>query len=220
MQAEMREIIETNEAKNDLESYFLTMRDKISEGNQYGDFVSSADRDTFNKMLMDAEDWLYDHYEGKKVEFVEKLEELKKFGNPIVWRHTEDQTRGDWITAVEGTITNYRAAALQPGEKYGHIAPEKLNQIVQECDQSSVWLNDLKKKQVETPKCQRPVLLCADMEKKNTALAQMADKILSEKKPEPPKEDKKEEKPKEEGKAEDKPADGPPDDGPDNLDVD
>eukprot|EP00435_Cladocopium_sp_Y103_P072645 s5_g40.t3 len=43
MQADMKEIIETDEKRNDLESYILTMRDKCSEGGQYGAFISSGD---------------------------------------------------------------------------------------------------------------------------------------------------------------------------------
>merc|ERR1712070_552947 len=36
MQAEMREIIETDEERNDLESYIFNMRDKITVGGEYG----------------------------------------------------------------------------------------------------------------------------------------------------------------------------------------
>lgn len=36
------------------------------------------------------------------------------------------------------------------------------------------------------PKSERPVLICADMEKKNQELAKMADDILKEPKPAPP----------------------------------
>merc|ERR1712070_528701 len=81
MQAEMREITETNERRNDLESYIFNMRDKIAEGNDYGEFISSADREKFNSELTKAEDWLYDTYEGTKTQFVEKLDELKQTGN-------------------------------------------------------------------------------------------------------------------------------------------
>merc|ERR1712070_928076 len=70
MQAEMREIIETNEKRNDLESHIFNMRDKIAEGNDYGEFISPADREKFNAELGKAEDWLYETYEGSKTQFV------------------------------------------------------------------------------------------------------------------------------------------------------
>merc|ERR1712178_29306 len=51
MQVEMKEIIETDEKRNDLEAYIFNMRDKISEGAAYGDFISSGARDKFNADL-------------------------------------------------------------------------------------------------------------------------------------------------------------------------
>merc|ERR1711865_1069832 len=42
MQAEMREIIETDEKRNDLESYIFNMRDKITESGELGPYISSA----------------------------------------------------------------------------------------------------------------------------------------------------------------------------------
>jgi len=224
MAAEMREIIETDEKRNDLESYFFNMRDKISESGEYGKFIASADRDKFNQDLTAAEDWLYDNMEGTKTQFVEKLDELKGVGDAVAWRFKEAGMRDEWIAAVAGTIQNYRSAAENPGEKYGHIAPEKLAKISTSCEELEKWLSDMKAKQATMEKHERPVLICAEMEKKNQELAKMADDILKEPKPAPPKEEKKEE-PKEEAKEEAKKDEEPkaapePADGPQNMDVD
>ncbi|CAE7812218.1 MSI3, partial [Symbiodinium sp. CCMP2456] len=70
MQADMKEIIETDEKRNDLESYILTMRDKCSEGGQYGAFISSAEREKFDSDLLKAEDWLYDTFDATKVQYI------------------------------------------------------------------------------------------------------------------------------------------------------
>ena len=45
-----------------------------------------------------------------------KLDELKKLGDPVVFRFKEDEMREDWINAVKGTITNYSQAAKVPGD--------------------------------------------------------------------------------------------------------
>mmetsp|Transcript_58561 Transcript_58561/g.92987 ORF Transcript_58561/g.92987 Transcript_58561/m.92987 type:complete len:837 (-) Transcript_58561:85-2595(-) len=216
MQAEMRDIIETDEKRNDLEGYLFTMRDKIAESGQYGAFITQADREKFESDLMKAEDWLYDAEGPTKAQYIEKLDELKsKHGDAVAWRFKEDEMRADWIEAVSGTVKNYRTAAEAPGDKYGHIAAEKLAKIIAACTQLSEWLADMKQKQDSVPKTEKPVLLCADMEKKNQELAKFADEILKEPKPAPPKEEKKEEKPAEapkEGEAQG--------DGPQNMDVD
>merc|ERR1712187_534166 len=170
MQAEMREIIETDEKRNDLEGYVFTMRDKISESGEYGGFISPADRDKFNSELTKAEDWLYDFEGATKAQHIEKLDELKAHGDAVVWRFKEDGMRGEWIQAVAGTIGNYRNAVQNPGEKYGHIAADKLGKIATACDDLEKWLADMKAKQETVPKTEKPVLICAEMEKKNQEL--------------------------------------------------
>jgi len=221
MQVEMREIIETNEKRNDLESYIFNMRSKVEAGNEYGEFISGADREKFTAELTKAEDWLYDTFEGTKTQYVEKLNELKQTGDAVAWRFKEFGMRPDWINAVTGTIANYRAAAENPGEKYGHIASEKLCEIVSSCTELEKWLADLRAKQERVPKHERPVLICADMEKKNHELAKRADEILKEPKPAPPKEEpkKEDEAPKESPQTD---AEGATEsaDGPQNMDVD
>jgi len=224
MQAEMKEIIETDEKRNDLESYIFNMRDKAAEGGEYGEFISSSDRETFMSQLTSAEDWLYDNPESTKVQYCDKLDELKNIGDAAVWRCKEHNMRAEWIQAVSGTVTNYRSAAQNPGEKFGHIAPEKLSQIATACDELEKWLNEMTAKQSSVPKHEKPVLICAEMEKKNQELAKMADDVLKEPKPAPPKEEKKEEPAKEEPpadeapKTEEKPAEEATDGN--NVDVD
>jgi len=226
IQADMRDIIETGERRNDLEGYIFTMRDKISSSGDYGVFISEADREKFNGDLTKGEDWLYDNFEATKVMYIEKLDELKAQGDPVVWRFKEDGIRGDWVAALQGTVKNYREAAVNPGDKYGHIAADKLARITVQCGETEKWLNDMKAKQDTMPKDKKPFLICADMEKKNQELAKMSDDILKEPKPAPPKEEKKEEKKEEEAPKEKEesaetksPAEGNPD-GPANMDVD
>lgn len=219
MQAEMKEIVETAEKRNDLESYIFNMRSKIEQGNEYGEFISSGNRDKFSSELTKAEDWLYDQYEGTKTHFVEKLNELKVNGDAVAWRFKEFGMRADWISAVNGTVANYRTASENPGEKYGHIAPDKLGEIITACGELEKWLADMRKQQDALPKHERPVLICADMEKKNLELAKKADEILKEPKPAPPKEEKTEDKPKDEDKPKEDGATDPKD-GPQNEDVD
>jgi len=227
MQSEMRLIIETDEKRNDVESYIFTMRDKVSEGNEYGPYISPADREAFCSALTAAEDWLYDNPDSTKAQYIDKLEDLKITGDPVVWRFKETGMRADWVAAVTGTVSNYRKAAENPGEKYGHISPDKLGKIVTACTELEKWLNDMKAKQESVPMYEKPVLICADMEKKNQELAKMADEIFKEPKPPPPKPEKKEEPPKEEEqkkeeenpKEEEKAPEQAPDDA-QNMDVD
>lgn len=193
MIAEMNDIVETDERRNDLESYIFSMRDKIAEGGEYGEYISAADRTKFTADLTKAEDWLYDTMDATKAMYCDKLNEQKSVGDAVVWRFKEASMKGEWVSALEGTARNYRAAAENPGEKYGHIAADKLAKISTACAELEKWLGEMLAKQASLPKTERPVLICADMEKKNHELAKMADEILKEPKPAPPKEENKEE---------------------------
>merc|ERR1712012_1445762 len=179
----------------------FSMRDKTAESRDYGMFISSADRTRFLDDLTKAEDWLYDNCEATKAMYIEKLDELKSTGDSVTWRAKEHAIRDEWIGAVTGTIANYRKVAQTPGEKYGHIATEKLQTIIQSC-------NDFEK----------PVLLCAEMEKRNIELARVADEVLKEPKPAPPKEEPTSEKAAASAKDESKQPESA--DGPQNMDVD
>eukprot|EP00747_Dinoflagellata_sp_TGD_P110148 gnl/TRDRNA2_/TRDRNA2_170883_c0_seq4.p1 gnl/TRDRNA2_/TRDRNA2_170883_c0~~gnl/TRDRNA2_/TRDRNA2_170883_c0_seq4.p1 ORF type:complete len:652 (-),score=225.92 gnl/TRDRNA2_/TRDRNA2_170883_c0_seq4:86-2041(-) len=232
MIAEQREIVETDEKRNDLETYIFDMRSKLESA--YGEFVSASAKEKFQTELTNTENWLYDTDGATKLQYVDKLAALKETGEPIAWRCKEAGLRSEWIAALQGTIANYRAACENPGEKYGHIASEKLVKITAACLELEKWLEDMKAKQEKTPKYEKPILLCADMEKKNKEIATMANGILSEKKPEPPKAEKKPEPapapkaeptspPKEEKKEGKDNAPAPStskDEGPPNMDID
>jgi heat shock protein 4 len=212
IQSEMREIIETDEMRNELEGYVFNMRDKIAESGEYGQFIAVRDREHFMTELQKAEDWLYDTFDGTKAQYGDKLSSLKACGDPVAWRFNEHNMRNDWINAVAGTITNYRQAAESGGEKYGHIDPQKLATISQKCNEVQKWLEEKKATQAGLSKTQEPVLLCADMEQQNQQLAKFANDILTEPKPAPPpppKEDKDGKKDESQG-----------DEKPENKDVD
>jgi len=199
MQAEMREIIETDEKKNDLEAYIFSLRDKCSESGEYSAFLAAGDRENFMSELTKAEDWLWDTPDATKTMYIDKVEELKKIGDAAAWRCKEHSMRDEWIQAVAGTVVNYRAAGECPAENFGHIAAEKLATIVAACNELQKWLDEMKEKQAALAKHEKPVLLCADMERKSQDLARMADDILREPKPS---EDKKEDESQENQKDE------------------
>merc|ERR1712093_50090 len=120
----------------------LDMRNKIQPDAVYAPFITPADAETFSSDLMKAEDWLYDNFEGTKVQFVEKMHELEKFGGPVVQRYAEAEKRDDWVAAIEQTLKTYRSALSD--ERYSHIAEEEKAKIVAEHDTTLAWLNDMK----------------------------------------------------------------------------
>merc|ERR1719329_762427 len=138
--------------------------------------------------------------ETTKEDYIKKKESLSDSVLEVVWRYKEHGVRENWMKAAQTTISNYRMAAINPGEKYIHIAADKLKKISKACDEFEKWMNDKSAEQAKVKKCDKPVLLCSDIESKSKELSKMANDILKEPKPAPPKpaakpkEEKKEEK--------------------------
>lgn len=80
------------DAKNAVEEYVYDMRDKLSD--KYEKFISAVDKEAFLKLLNTTEDWLYaDGEEVAKGLYVEKLEALRKLGEPVKRRSRESEQR-------------------------------------------------------------------------------------------------------------------------------
>merc|ERR1719238_1771767 len=137
IRAEMKEIEETENARNDLETYIYNMRDKCSETGQYGPYMLPADRDAFQSELVTAEDWLYDNFDATKVQYVEKMSELQTKGEPAANRFKGEEERADYEVEFKKTIAHYRQ--LQSEDKYSHIALEKKQTILDQCAQAEGW---------------------------------------------------------------------------------
>merc|ERR1719171_485474 len=96
IRADMKEIEETENARNDLETYIYNMRDKCGETGPYGPYMLGPDRDAFQSDLVKAEDWLYDNFDATKVQYVEKMSELQSKGEPAANRFKGEEERADY----------------------------------------------------------------------------------------------------------------------------
>ncbi|KAM4064737.1 hsp70 protein [Hirsutella rhossiliensis] len=81
-------VADTEEKKNELETYIYDLRAKLDD--QYAEFASEEEKSTIKQKLEAAEDWLYDEGDdASKGVYVAKLEELRGMAGPIVQRHFE-----------------------------------------------------------------------------------------------------------------------------------
>merc|ERR1719218_79077 len=184
IRAEMKEIEETENVRNDLETYIYNIRDKCSETGQYGPYMLSADRDAFQSDLVKAEDWLYDNFDATKVQYIEKMSELQAKGEPAANRFKGEEERADYEVEFKKTIAYYRQ--LQSEDKYSHIAAEKKQTILDQCAQAEGWIESKKAEQAALAKHLDPVFTVADMRQRQQDISAHAEKILSEPKPAPP----------------------------------
>ncbi|MBN3305586.1 HS74L protein, partial [Amia calva] len=83
---------ERNDAKNAVEEYVYDLRDKLC--GIYEKLISEDDSSRLTLMLEDTENWLYEEGEDQpKQVYVDKLAELKRYGQPIQDRYREHEER-------------------------------------------------------------------------------------------------------------------------------
>ena len=98
--------IEKADARNSVEEYVYSMRDKLDD--YLRDYITESDKELFRSVLTSTEDWLYEDGEDqpKKV-YVEKLAELKKSGDPVVSREQEWRERPPAFEELVKSIVHY-----------------------------------------------------------------------------------------------------------------
>ncbi|KAK5153047.1 Heat shock protein hsp88 [Oleoguttula sp. CCFEE 6159] len=81
-------VLDTEDKKNELESYIYELRGKIDE--QYSEFASDDEKTKLKEKLEASEDWLYDDGENAtKAVYIAKIEEIRAVAGPIVQRYKD-----------------------------------------------------------------------------------------------------------------------------------
>ncbi|PGH11510.1 hypothetical protein AJ80_07076 [Polytolypa hystricis UAMH7299] len=81
-------VADTEDKKNELESYIYELRDKIV--GVYSEFSSEEEKDKIRAKLDLTEDWLYDEGEDtSKAVYTSKMEEIRFIAGPIIQRYLD-----------------------------------------------------------------------------------------------------------------------------------
>ncbi|KAI7907526.1 heat shock protein 70 family [Cokeromyces recurvatus] len=184
MYANDKLIAATEAAKNSLEEYGYEMRDKIL--GVYSEYIDPSIKDKFAEDLNAVVDWIYDEgYDETKSVYVEKLEALKKIGNPVVERYREAEERPHAERALRETMARLTKEALSTDEKYAHIPAHEKQDIVERCERAGRWMDEQNAKQAKMAKHETPVLFSRDIKKEEEAIIYFANPILNKPKPAP-----------------------------------
>jgi len=195
MAAEDKLAMETAEAKNHLETYQYTMRDKLT-ASAYGgekslaEFGEPKEVADFIKKLETVRDWLYDEGDDQtKGVYTQKIAELKAIGDVYLRRKTEYDARPTSIADLEGRIRFWActAAADNKDEKYSHIDAAEREKVRGKCAEMGAWLSEQRNKQDTMPLYTEPILPVALINSKRSDLDKFASAIMNKPKPPPPK---------------------------------
>ncbi|KAI0100847.1 heat shock protein Hsp88 [Nemania sp. FL0031] len=79
-------VADTEEKKNELETYIYDMRNKLDD--QFADFASEEEKDKLRAKLTESEDWLYEEGEDTtKAVYIAKIDEIRAMAGPISQRY-------------------------------------------------------------------------------------------------------------------------------------
>ncbi|XP_009889729.1 PREDICTED: heat shock 70 kDa protein 4L isoform X2 [Charadrius vociferus] len=181
---------ERNDAKNAVEEYVYDFRDKLC--GVFEKFITEEDSNKLTLMLEDTENWLYEDGEDQpKQVYMDKLQELRKFGQPIQERYMEHEERpkvlnelGKKIQLLMKAVEAYKTK----DEKYDHLDPAEMEKVEKYVSEAMNWLNSKMNAQNKLSLTQDPVVKVAEILTKSKELDSFCNPIIYKPKPkiEPP----------------------------------
>lgn len=185
MHAADKLVSDTEDRKNALEEYVYDMRGKLED--RYAVYVQNAEKEKFTVALREAEEWLYSEEgeDAKKSAYVARLDALKAFGDPVVFRYRENDERQRATALLRETLNNYMSQATSGEERFAHIEEKDKQSIVEKVATVQKWLDDQIARQAERPKSENPVLTSEEIGKKRDEVIYFSTPILTKPKPKP-----------------------------------
>lgn len=174
-------------AKNAVEAYVYDMRGKLFS--QLEKFITEEARTKFAAELEKTEDWLYEEGDdqSKKV-YEDRLDDLKKTGDPVVTRQHESLTRPNAFEQLGKSLQQIRKVlelCAQKDEKYDHIEAEEIAKAEKCAEEKELWLNDKWNAQSKLADYQDPVVYTSMINSERKFLEDTCYTILNKPKPKP-----------------------------------
>lgn len=181
-----RVVEETAAKRNELESYVYEMRGKLDD--EYKEFVKSDIHGEFRNRLNATEEWLYtdEGYATNKSEFVKRITDLRKTGDPIVLRKWESDHRDEVVNILKSVVVRYQMfiSAFEAGdEKFNHIKAEDVKTVKDECTSVDRWLSEKLQKQGLLKKFEDVAITIKECQDKQIAIERLCYPIASKTKP-------------------------------------
>jgi len=192
------------DAKNSVEEYVYYIREKLH--GEYEKYATEDHRTEFSSLLSATEDWLYEEgEEEKKQAYVDKLAEVKKFGDPIQLRFEAYRELPSAFEVLGASITHLRKVIdlySKKDEKYAHIEEEEMKKVHNKLEEKFKWFNEKMQANAKCLLTSPPVVYPSQILTEKKLLNDFCNPIINKPKPkvEPPKDDpKKEDKKAKEG---------------------
>ncbi|XP_003962711.2 heat shock 70 kDa protein 4L [Takifugu rubripes] len=176
---------EQNDAKNAVEEYVYDLRDKL--GGVYEKYITENDSKQLTLMLEETENWLYEDGEDQpKRVYEEKLEALKRLGQPIQDRHREHEDRPRAFEELGKKLQVYMKfldSFKQKDERFMHLNVEEMGTVEKCVSDSMGWMNSKMNAQSKLSITQDPAVKVADIIAKIQELEDACHPVINRPKP-------------------------------------
>jgi heat shock protein 4 len=188
-------IRETLEKKNEFESYIYEMRNKLGE--KFAAYATSQVKSALLQDLEKGENWLYSEgMETTKDVYAQRLEELKKVGEPISNRFKEYEAIPEVSAEFLQNLATYDSVASSADAQFEHLTAEEKAAVAAGVKEHRDWLASVSDAFSRANRTENPQVSSKDILSKHKSFVDKHYSTIN--KPKPKVQPKTEEAPKEE----------------------
>lgn len=178
-----RSVRETADARNELESYIFESRNRLYEEKNVEKVTTEEEREEFQKLLTEAEDWIWDVEKETAGIYKAKTRELKTIGNPLFLRADEITARPAAINAAGKTLGQLLESVEMLRINYTWVNSTEIDKLENMTTKAEKWLNEKIEEQDEKSLLEKPVFFSYEVYYKIEPIVEYAKKLLSRPKP-------------------------------------
>ncbi|RXG71396.1 97 kDa heat shock protein [Armadillidium vulgare] len=178
-------------AKNAVEEYVYDMRGRIHD--ELEKYINDSDREKYSSLLNDTENWLYEDGEDcSKQVYIDKLAELKQYGEPIKVRKRE---REELPSAFELLMLSVQIASkvvenFKAGdEKFNHLDGAEIEKVEKAISDRQRWVDQNMGALSVTPTDKDLPITAQQVRSEKATFEALVNPIINKPKPKPKAED-------------------------------
>merc|ERR1712176_318004 len=189
-----KERVLLEEARNKLESYFYSVKNKLIDDEDDVKKVSTEEqREELRKLSRDAEDWLFDEGDTADLETIQaKYDELATPAEKVWFRLKEMTARPAAVKALTEKLVEIEEKFSQWVADLTHITDEEKDDVYSKIEGARKWLSDKVDAQAEKDGHEDPVFTSEEVPLQTKPIQKLIAKLSKKPKPKPPKVEKKE----------------------------
>lgn len=152
-----KQILQTREKKNELESYILNYRPRLSAGGDLADYITPSDRDSFLAQCDADENWLYEDSDTATLaDFEDHVQALRRIGDAAERRHRTRDDLAFEINTFTQKVQTARESALSKLGSLPHVSDDELRAAAATADEALSWAQGQMQQLQQMPKTADP----------------------------------------------------------------